>query len=77
MTIGVSALTLWGVQRQDALRRAAAGDPAALSDPAAFLVRVAAQVVGETFLFAVAALAMALALALWLQRGRSPAPPLR
>jgi EmrB/QacA subfamily drug resistance transporter len=75
MTVGVSVLTLWGVQRQDTLRRAAAGDPAVLADPAGFLLDVAAQVVAETFLFAVVALLVALALAALLRsrRGR-PAP---
>ncbi|HWQ13020.1 MAG TPA: MFS transporter [Roseiflexaceae bacterium] len=69
MTLGVSTLTLWGVRRQDALRRAAADNPQALSDPAGFLLDVAARVVAETFLFAVAALLLALALSLLL-RGR-------
>jgi len=67
MTAGVSTLTLWGVQRQDALRRAA--DPALLADfdrVRMFLIDVAAQVVGETFLFAVAACAIALVAAIWL-----------
>lgn len=67
MTIGVSSLTLWGVQRQDALRRAA--DPAILTDfdrARMFLIDVAAQVVGETFLFAVAACVIALVAAMWL-----------
>jgi EmrB/QacA subfamily drug resistance transporter len=66
MTAGVSTLTLWGVQRQDALRRAA--DPALLADfdrVRMFLIDVAAQVVGETFLFAVAACAIALVAAVW------------
>jgi EmrB/QacA subfamily drug resistance transporter len=67
MTAGVSTLTLWGVQRQDALRRAA--DPALLADfdrVRMFLIDVAAQVVGETFLFAVAACVIALVAAVWL-----------
>lgn len=67
MTAGVSTLTLWGVQRQDALRRAA--DPAMLADfdrARMFLIDVAAQVVGETFLFAVAACALAFLAAIWL-----------
>ncbi|MEN9935815.1 MAG: hypothetical protein RLZZ387_2394 [Chloroflexota bacterium] len=68
MTLGVSTLTLWGVQRQDALRRAAADDPLAMADPAGFLLEVAAQVVAETFLFAVAALLVALALGFLLRR---------
>ncbi|PMP87193.1 MAG: MFS transporter, partial [Roseiflexus castenholzii] len=67
MTAGVSTLTLWGVQRQDALRRTA--DPALLADfdqVRMFLIDVAAQVVSETFLFAVAACALALIAAIWL-----------
>jgi EmrB/QacA subfamily drug resistance transporter len=67
MTIGVSALTLWGVRRQLALRQAGAGDPLAASDPQQFLVNVAAQVVDETFLFAVGACALGLLLALLLR----------
>jgi MFS family permease len=63
MTLGVSALTAWGVQRQDALRRLGASDPTAASDPAHFLLRIAAQVVGETFLFAAGACAIAFVLA--------------
>jgi EmrB/QacA subfamily drug resistance transporter len=68
MTLGVSTLTLWGVQRQDSLRRAAAENPEALADPAGFLLDVAAQVVAETFLFAVLGLAVALVLAALLRR---------
>lgn len=67
MTVGVSTLTLWGVQRQDALRRAA--DPALLADfdqARMFLIDVAARVVGETFLFAAAACVLGLAAAWWL-----------
>lgn len=60
MTVGVAVLTLWGVQRQDALRRAGAADPLAAADPAAFLMDIAARVIGETFLFGVGALALAL-----------------
>jgi EmrB/QacA subfamily drug resistance transporter len=60
MTVGVAVLTLWGVQRQDALRRAGAADPLAASDPAAFLMNVAAQVIGETFRFGVGAAIVAL-----------------
>lgn len=60
MTIGVAVLTLWGVQRQDMLRRAGAADPLATTDPATFLLNIAAQVVGETFLFGAAALLIAL-----------------
>jgi MFS family permease len=68
MTLGVSALTLWGVPRQDALRRAGAADPLAASDPQLFLVNVAAQVVDELFLFAAAACLLALLAALALRR---------
>jgi MFS family permease len=75
MTLGVSALTLWGVQRQDALRRAGAADPLAASDPSLFLINVAAQVVDELFLFAAAACLLALLASLAL-RGRQPAPAL-
>ncbi len=60
MTIGVSVLTLWDVRRQDALRRAGAADPLAASDPALFLMQVAARVIGETFLLAAGALLLAL-----------------
>jgi MFS family permease len=73
MTVGVSVLTLWGVRRQDVLRRAGADDPLALNDPAAFLMQVAAQVIGETFLFAAAACLLALLAALLLGRGRGGA----
>jgi EmrB/QacA subfamily drug resistance transporter len=68
MTLGVSALTLWGVPRQDALRRAGVSDPLAASDPARFLVGVAAQVVDELFLFAAVACLLALLVALALRR---------
>ena len=67
MTIGVSVLTLWGVQRQHALRQAGAADPLAASDPQQFLANVAARVIDETFLFAVVACALALLLALLLR----------
>jgi EmrB/QacA subfamily drug resistance transporter len=67
MTTGVSVLTLWGVQRQHLLRQAGAADPLAASDPQRFLVNVAAQVIDETFLFAVAACALGLAIALMLR----------
>jgi MFS family permease len=67
MTIGVSVLTLWGVQRQHVLRQAGAADPLAASDPQRFLVNVAAQVIDETFLFAVAACALGLAITLMLR----------
>ncbi|MEI7770337.1 MAG: MFS transporter, partial [Chloroflexales bacterium] len=69
MTAGVAALTLYGVPRQDALRRAGAANPLASSDPARFLLDVAAQVIGETFLIGAAALALALVAGLWM-RGR-------
>ncbi|GAB4175123.1 MAG: MFS transporter [Roseiflexaceae bacterium] len=55
MTLGVSAVTVWGVQRQDALRRLGAENPIAQSDPINFLIGVVAQVVAEGFLFAAAA----------------------
>jgi hypothetical protein len=67
MTIGVSVLTLWGVQRQQALRQAGAIDPLASGDPQQFLLNVAARVIDETFLFAVAACALGLLLALLLE----------
>ncbi len=72
MTAGVAALTLYGVPRQDALRRAGAANPLAASDPARFLMDVAAQVVGETFLLGAAALLAALAAAVWLGRRQTP-----
>ncbi len=65
MTAGVAALTLYGVPRQDALRRAGAANPLAASDPAGFLIGVAAQVIGETFLIGAAALTLALAAGVW------------
>jgi EmrB/QacA subfamily drug resistance transporter len=68
MTLGVSALTAWGVQRQDLLRRLGADNPLAASDPALFLVGVAAQVVGEGFLFAAAACLIGVGAALLLRR---------
>jgi EmrB/QacA subfamily drug resistance transporter len=71
MTIGVSMLTLWGVQRQQSLRQAGAADPLAAGDPQQFLVNVAARVIDETFLFAVAACVLALLLALLLPRVKS------
>jgi EmrB/QacA subfamily drug resistance transporter len=67
MTVGISVLTLWGVPRQDALRRAGATDPLAVSDPQRFLVNVVAQVVDEMFLFGAVACGLAL-LAAWLIR---------
>jgi EmrB/QacA subfamily drug resistance transporter len=63
MTVGVAVLTLWGVQRQDTLRRAGADDPLAASDPALFLMHVAAEVIGETFLFGAVAILLGLLLA--------------
>jgi hypothetical protein len=71
MTIGVSVLTLWGVQRQQALRQAGAADPLASADPQQFLVNVAARVIDEVFLFAVAACALGLLLALLLRPGNN------
>jgi EmrB/QacA subfamily drug resistance transporter len=68
MTVGVAVLTLYGVQRQDELRRAGASDPLASSDPANFLMNIAAQVIGETFLFGAGACAIALLAAFWLRR---------
>jgi EmrB/QacA subfamily drug resistance transporter len=72
MTVGVAVLTLWGVQRQDLLRRSGATDPLATSDPARFLLDIAAQVVGETFLFGAGALLIGLMCALVLpgKRGK-------
>ncbi|PDW00637.1 MFS transporter [Candidatus Chloroploca asiatica] len=71
MTVGVAMLTLWGVQRQDALRRAGADNPLVSSDPALFLMEIAAQVIGETFLFGVAALGIAVISAGLMQSSRS------
>jgi EmrB/QacA subfamily drug resistance transporter len=71
MTIGVSTLTVWGVVRQDRLRRAGADDPLAASDPVQFLLNVAAQVISETFLFAVGACMLALLAALLMQRDKT------
>ncbi|MFV9505711.1 MAG: MFS transporter [Oscillochloridaceae bacterium umkhey_bin13] len=70
MTVGVATLTLWGVQRQDTLRRAGADDPLVLTDPASFLMQIAAQVIGETFWMGAVALGVALVAALLL-RGRT------
>lgn len=70
MTLGVSTLTVWGVQRQDALRRLGAANPQATSDPAAFLIGVAAQVVAEGFLFAAVACLIGLVVA-WRLREQS------
>jgi hypothetical protein len=70
MTVGVAILTLYGVQRQDELRRAGASDPLASSDPASFLMNIAAQVIGETFVFGAGACALALLAAFWLRRNR-------
>ena len=74
MTVGVAVLTLWGVQRQDVLRRAGATNPLAMLDPARFLMEVAAQVIGETLRFGVVALALALLLALALRSSRHLKP---
>ncbi|HEX5691211.1 MAG TPA: MFS transporter [Roseiflexaceae bacterium] len=73
MTLGVSTLTLWGVPRQDTLRRAGATNPLASSDPARFLLEVAAQVVGELFVFAAVACLLGLLAALLLRASRSRA----
>jgi EmrB/QacA subfamily drug resistance transporter len=70
MTIGISVLTLWGMQRQDMLRRTGADNPQAMSDPAGFLLDVTTQVVGETFLLAGAACLLALLAALALAHSR-------
>ncbi|WP_298490582.1 MFS transporter [uncultured Chloroflexus sp.] len=70
MTVGVAILTLWGVHRQDELRRAGADNPLAMTDPARFLMEIAAQVIGETFLFGVAAYVVGL-LAAWFMRQAS------
>jgi MFS family permease len=68
MTVGWSVLTLWGVQRQDMLRRAGATDPLASSDPALFLMNVAAQVFSETFLLGAGACLLALLCAALLRK---------
>jgi EmrB/QacA subfamily drug resistance transporter len=70
MTIGVGALTLYGTQRQDALRRAGADNPLAASEPNLFLMGVAAQVVGEMFLFGAVACLVAILPALLLKGRR-------
>lgn len=70
LTIGWAMLTLWGVQRQDALRRAGSDDPLASSDPALFLLNVATQVISEIFLFATAACVIALLLGLLIRSTR-------
>ncbi|MGB9737432.1 MFS transporter [Chloroflexus sp.] len=67
MTVGVALLTLWGVHRQDVLRRAGADNPLALTDPARFLMEIAANVIGETFLFGAVACIIGL-VAGWLMR---------
>ncbi len=51
MTVGVAILTMWGVHRQDELRRAGVDNPLAVTDPVRFLMEIAAQVIGETFVF--------------------------
>lgn len=68
MTIGVSVLTLWGVRRQDALRRAGEADPLAVSDPMLFLINVAARVIDETFFFAAVACFLGVLASLWLAK---------
>ncbi len=68
MTLGASVLTVWGVTRQHQLRQAGIDDPLAASDPALFLVNVAAQVIDEMFLFGVVACVVALLLALVMHR---------
>jgi hypothetical protein len=70
MTLGVSAVTVWGVQRQDALRRLGAENPVAQSDPINFLIGVVAQVVTEGFLFAAASCLIA-TIAAWHLRTRT------
>ncbi|MCG8347475.1 MAG: MFS transporter [Chloroflexales bacterium] len=70
MTIGVAMLTIWAVQRTNVLRQTGANDPLATSDPGLFLMNVAAQVIGETFLFGAAACLLALAAA-WFLRGKA------
>ncbi len=67
MTVGVAILTMWGVHRQDELRRAGADNPLALTDPARFLMEIAGQVIGETFVFGAIACAIGL-LAAWMMR---------
>jgi hypothetical protein len=64
MTVGVAILTLWGVHRQDELRRAGADNPLAVTEPARFLMEIAARVIGETFLFGAAACLVGLLAAL-------------
>jgi MFS family permease len=54
MTVGVAILTMWGVHRQDELRRAGVDNPLAVTDPVRFLMEIAAQVIGETFVFGAA-----------------------
>ncbi|PDW04610.1 MFS transporter [Candidatus Viridilinea mediisalina] len=63
MTIGVALLTMWGVQRQDALRRAGADDPLVWSDPALFLMNIASAVISETFSFGALAILLGLVVA--------------
>jgi MFS family permease len=65
MTVGVSTLTAWGVQRQDVLRRLGASNPQVATDPAGFLIAIAAQVVGEGFLFAAGACVVGVLVAWW------------
>lgn len=63
MTIGVALLTMWGVQRQDALRRAGADDPLVWSDPTLFLMNIASAVISETFRFGASAILLGLVFA--------------
>jgi EmrB/QacA subfamily drug resistance transporter len=70
MTLGISAFTIWGVQRQDALRRFGAADPLALSDPATFLLGIVSQVVREGILFAALGCALGILCAWWFDRQR-------
>jgi hypothetical protein len=56
------------VPRQTFLRQAGADNPLATSDPARFLLDVAAQVIGEMFLFAVGACLLALLVGLLVRR---------
>ncbi|RRR75295.1 MAG: MFS transporter, partial [Candidatus Viridilinea halotolerans] len=72
MTAGVAILTTWGVQRQDALRRAGAEDPLVWSDPALFLMNIATAVISETFLFGALAILLGLIFAAALRQRRQP-----
>ncbi len=70
MTLGVATMVVWGVQRQNQLRLAGATDPLAVSDPAAFLLDVATQVISETFLFGALACFLGLVLSITTARGQ-------